>query len=145
MKHLNAVLSTCLTLGLAAAPAGAAAWNHSATVKASDYSPAVPGGVSVVVVAPGQTLLLTDIVITHNVTGTTNTFRANLKRGSASNATPCATAVTVLAPYVSPLETVSLNLTSPIEFQAGEQVCVVVGGASGTDGVSLSLVGVQLP
>lgn len=144
MKHLNAVLSTCLSLGLAM-PAVAAPWTHSVTVKASDYSSSSPGGVSVYVVAPGQTLRLTDVVMTHNVSSTTSTFRANLRRGPASNITPCATASPFLSPFVGPLETVSLNLTSPIVLQAGEQLCIVIGGAFGSDGVSFNLVGETLP
>lgn len=146
MKLSRLLLSTSLTAGLALAPhASAVAWNANATVKASDYNPAVPGGTSVLVVAAGETVQITDIVITHNVTSTTSTFRANLRRGPASNIVPCATASPVLTPYVSPLQTVSLHLTSPIELQAGEQLCVVVGGASGSDGITLNLVGVKLP
>jgi hypothetical protein len=97
------------------------------------------------VVGAGETLLLTDVVMTHNVTSTTGTFRANIRRGSASNPTACSTASPVLGPYVSPLQTVSLHLSSPLEFKSGEQICIVIGGASGTDGISFNLVGVKQP
>ncbi len=145
MKPLNVVLAAGLALALVGAPCAEAAtpWNLSVTVKASDYDPTVPGGVSVYVVPAGETLLLTDVVMTHNVSTTSATFRANIRRGPASNSPACATASAVLLPYVSPAETVSLNLSSPLRFQAGEQICIVIGGASGTDGVTFSLIGIQ--
>ncbi len=148
MQKLGFVLSAGLALGLVAAPAAQAksAWTQTVTVKASDWDPLVsPGGVSVLVVGAGETILLTDVVVTHNVVTTSSTFRANLRRGPASNPTPCATASLVLSPFVAPLETESINLSSAIEFQAGEQLCIVVGGAAGTDGLTFNLVGIKLP
>ncbi len=148
MKHSKLAWSGLVMLGLTLAPAAFAksAWTQSVTVKASDWDPiASPGGVSVVVVGAGKTLLLTDVIMTHNVITTTATFRANIRRGPASNPTACATASLVLGPYVSPLETESIDLSTPIEFQAGEQLCIVIGGASGSDGITFNLVGVELP
>ncbi len=143
----NLALATGLLLSLSHAPRAVAdtPWNQSVTVKASDFNPAVPGGVVVTIVGAGETLLLTDVVMTHNVSTTSATFRANIRRGLATNPSACSSASLVLGPYVSPLETVSLNLSSPLEFKAGEQICIVIGGASGTDGISFNLVGVKLP
>jgi hypothetical protein len=144
-KTLLAALALALALTGAVRAAADTPWSQSVTVRASDFNPAVPGGVLVHVVGAGETLLLTDVVMTHNVTSTTGTFRANIRRGSASNPTACSTASPVLGPYVSPLQTVSLHLSSPLEFKSGEQICIVIGGASGTDGISFNLVGVKQP
>ena len=81
--------------------------------------------------------------MTHNINTTTDTFRANIRRGPASNPTPCATASAVLLPYVSPAETVSLNLSTGIAFAPGEQLCIVIGGASGNAGVTFSFLGLK--
>jgi hypothetical protein len=144
MKATSLLLAS-LALALAGAPASAQTpWTQTATVRASDYDPAVDGaGVTVLVLAADESLVLTDVVMTHNINTTSNTFRANIKRGSASNATPCASATPVLAPYVSPDETVSLNLTTGIAFAAGEQICVVIGGAIGSEGVSFTFLGLK--
>ncbi len=144
----NLVLAAGVVLAFASAPSVQAksAWTQSVTVKASDWDAVLsPGGVSVLVVGAGETVLLTDVVMTHNVITTSATFRANLRRGSAANPTPCSSATAVLTPFVAPLETVSLNLSSPLEFQAGEQLCIVIGGAAGTDGITFNLVGIKLP
>ena len=146
MKRTILFLASSLAAVLAAAPHASAQtrWDYSVTVRASDWDPAVnPGGVPVYVLGPTQQLSLTDVIMTHNLSTTTGTFRANIKRGPASNPTPCATAPgALLTPYVSPLETVSLNLSTGIAFQPGDQICVVVGGASGTSGITFNFSGV---
>lgn len=146
MKATNLLLaSLAVALAGAAAPASAQTpWNLIRTVKASDYDPAVSaGGVTALVLGAGESLVITDAILTHNSNTTTGTFRANILRGSASNATPCATANPVLIPYVSALETVSLNLTTGIAFGPGEQLCLNVGGATGSSGITFTFIGVK--
>ena len=139
------LLLTSLALALAAAPASAQTpWTQSKTVLASDYDPAVsPGGVLVFVLDADESVTVTDVIMTHNINSTSGTFRANIGRGSASNATPCATAAPVLLPYVSPKETVSLNLTTGLAFAPGEQLCAYVGGASGSSGLTFTFIGTK--
>ena len=110
MKPLNVVLAAGLALALAGAPCAEAAtpWNLSVTVKASDYDPTVPGGVSVYVVPAGETLLLTDVVMTHNVSTTSATFRANIRRGPASNSPACRSFISARA-----IASTSSSVTSP--------------------------------
>ena len=113
-------------------------WELTETVQTGDPD-------LVYTVPTGQLLVVTDAVITHNVNTTTNTFRVNIRRGPASNPTPCETAALVLGPYVSPDGTVSLSLTTGILFKAEEQICVVVGGAGANEGVSFTLTGFTAP
>jgi len=115
-------------------------YDETVTVKSGDVGGFA--GVLVEKVPDNQHLILTDVVMTHNINTTTNTFRANIRRGPASNPVDCDTAGLVLGPYVSPDETVSINLTTGIEFGPGEQICVVIGGAGTPDeGVTFSFTG----
>jgi hypothetical protein len=115
-------------------------FDQTATVKASDTGG--PAGV-MVVKAQQKALVITDFVMTHNVNTTDGTFRVNFRRGPASNANDCDTAGLILGPYVSSAETVSINLTTGLRLEPGEQLCVAVGGASGNDGVTFSLSGYE--
>jgi hypothetical protein len=115
-------------------------FEHVATVKASDLGG--PAGV-LVTKAVERAIVITDVVITHNVNTTTETFRVNLRRGPAGNPNDCDTAGLMLGPYVSPAETVSINLTSGLMLKPGEQLCVVVGGAIGDEGATFTLSGYE--
>jgi hypothetical protein len=146
MKRTLLFLASSLVAVVAAAPSASAQtrYSQSVTVKASDWDPvANPGGVPVLVLGANEQLALTDVIMTHNTINTTGTFRANIRRGPASNPTPCATAGAVLTPFVSPLQTVALDLSTGLAFQAGEQICIVVGGASGSSGITFNFSGIK--
>lgn len=115
-------------------------FDTTATVKASDS-----GGPAGVLVAKAQqkALVITDFVITHNVNTTDGTFRVNFRRGPASNANDCDTAGLILGPYVSSAETVSINMTTGLRLEPGEQLCVAIGGATGNEGATFSLSGFE--
>jgi hypothetical protein len=114
-------------------------WDLSLTVKSDD------GVVHAFTVPQGRHLILTDVIMTHNVSSTTGTFRANIGRGPASNPSPCDTYDTVLPPYVSPAETVSINMTTGIEFLPGEQLCILIGSAGAGEGVTFAFTGYLAP
>jgi hypothetical protein len=111
------------------------------TVQSGD----VGGPAGVMVAKAGQrALVITDVVITHNVNTTTDTFRVNFRRGPASNANDCDSAGLILGPYVSPGETVSVNMSTGLRLLPGEQLCVVVGGtADANEGVTFTLTGYE--
>lgn len=114
-------------------------WEAVTTVRQGDQGGTA--GVLVERVPANEKLVLTDVVMTHNVNTTTSTFRANIRRGPASNATNCETAGLVLGPYVSPDETVSINLTTGLVFEADEQICVAIGGAGANEGITFTFIG----
>jgi hypothetical protein len=114
-------------------------WEEVITVQQGDQGGTA--GVLVEKVPANEILVLTDVVMTHNVITTTSTFRANIRRGPASNATDCDTAGLVLGPYVRPEETVSINLTTGVVFEPDEQICVVVGGAVANQGITFTFIG----
>ncbi|MEO0974299.1 MAG: hypothetical protein AAFX85_14505, partial [Pseudomonadota bacterium] len=68
----------------------------------------------------------------------------NIRRGSSTNANDCDTAALMLGPYVSPAETVSVNLTTGLRLAPGEQLCVAIGGAGDGQGISIAVTGYQV-
>ena len=114
-------------------------WDTVITVRQGEQGSSA--GVLVERVPDGEILILTDVIMTHNVNTTTSTFRANIRRGPASNTDECETASLVLGPYVSPDETVSLNLTTGVVFEPEEQICVAIGGAGANQGISFTFIG----
>ena len=114
-------------------------YGETVTVKSGDEG--VLLGVVIEVVPSDQHLILTDVVMTHNVNTTSTFFRANIRRGPDTNVTACESAGLVLGPYVNPGETVSINLSTGIEFGPDEQLCVTVGGAGVDEGLTLTFTG----
>ena len=78
--------------------------------------------------------------MTHNVNTTTNTFRANIRVGTCAGS-----ASLVLGPYVSPDETVSINLATGIRLAPGTQLCMAIGGAGGNEGFTATFTGYTNP
>ena len=117
-------------------------WDFRSTKQARDWSPSNPQGAHIYTVPMGKKLSITDFIMTHNIVTNDLTFRANIGRGPASNGVPCQTRGSLMGPYVSSQETVSINLTSPFVLSEGEQLCLVVGGAYNVQGISSSFVGV---
>lgn len=119
-------------------------WDYALTVKAQDNT-TTPTGFHVLTVPSGKKLVITDVVMTHNIITTSGTFRANIRRGPATNGSACKTASLVLGPYVNPKETVSLNLSTGIVFNSGDQLCIAIGGTGGpTEGVTFAFSGYYL-
>jgi len=116
-------------------------WDLTTTVKSDDLGG--PAGVFLTKAPDNLAIVITDVVMTHNVNTTTGTFRANIRRGPANNPTDCETAGLILGPYVSPDETVSINLTTGLQLLPGEQLCVAIGGAGAAEGVTFSFSGYQ--
>jgi len=114
-----------------------------ATVLAGDQG--ASAGVLIAKAPADKALIITDLVMTHNVNTTTATFRANFRRGPASNPTDCETAGLVLGPYVSPEQTVSIDLSTGLRLNAGEQLCLAVGGAGAGEGITVALSGYEAP
>ena len=114
-------------------------WEAVITIRQGDQGDTA--GVLVARVPADQQLVLTDVVMTHNVSTANSTFRANIRRGSASNPSSCQTAGLVLGPFVSSNETVSINLTTGLVFEAGEQICVAIGGAGPNEGITFTFIG----
>lgn len=114
-------------------------YDKTVTVQTNDEG--TLAGVVIEVVPDDQHLVLTDVVMTHNVNTTSTFFRANIRRGPSTNVTACETAGLVLGPYANPGETVSVNLSTGIEFGPGEQLCVVVGGAGADEGLTITFTG----
>lgn len=142
MRGKNAIFpNLALTLLLSGCVTTNQLWDHGVTVKSQDNT-AAPGGFPVYTVPANKQLVLTDVVMTHNVNTTTGTFRANIRRGPASNASACQTAGLVLGPYVRPSETIALDLTTGILFKSGDQLCIAIGGAGApTEGVTFGFSG----
>lgn len=116
-------------------------WEHVITVKAQDNT-STPTGFHSYTVPSDKNLVITDVVMTHNINTTTNTFRTNIRRGPSSNGAPCQTAGLVLGPYVRPNETVSINLSTGVLYNAGDQLCIAIGGTTGSNqGVTHSFTG----
>ena len=145
MKPMSLFFTAAVVLAAAPAAKAATPWSQTVTVTGADFNPDTPGGTSVLVVDAAEGLLLTDVVMTHNHLYTRLTFRANIRRGDAFNDVPCASASPVLTPFVSPVHNVSLNLSTGILFLPGEQICIVVENAHGTDGIVFNLSGATLP
>jgi hypothetical protein len=82
-------------------------------------------------------LVVTDLVATHNVIDTNSTFRLNFSRSSNN----CESVTQLLTPYVNPLETLSINLSTGLEFLPGESICAGVGGAGAGEGITFNLSG----
>lgn len=114
-------------------------YDETVTVQTGDEG--ALAGLVIEVVPDDQHLVLTDVVMTHNVNTTSTLFRANIRRGPSTNVTACEIAGLVLGPYVNPGETVSVNLSTGIEFGPGEQLCVVVGGAGAGEGLTITFTG----
>jgi hypothetical protein len=98
-------------------------------------------GVLIAKAPSDKALVITDFVMTHNVSTTSSTFRANFRRGPVTNPVDCQSANAVLGPYVNPKETVSINLSTGLLLKPGEQLCLAVGGASTGQGISVNITG----
>jgi hypothetical protein len=96
-------------------------WDTSLTIKQGDEG--TKDAVPVESVPTGQALIVTDIVMNHNIKTTTAIHRGTIYRGSAGNAVACDNADSVLIPFVEPGGFQSIHLNTGIRFGPGEQLC----------------------
>jgi len=145
MKTMSVVLAVAVALAAAPAARAETHWSQSVTVTGADLAPAAPGGVPVLVLGADESVVLTDAVMTQTRVYQPYTYRVYIRRGEATNEVPCDVASRVLTSYVPAAGTASINLSTGLLFQPGEQICLFVDGASGTDGIAFDLIGVKLP
>ena len=107
------------------------AWTEQETVQVQDDFVVIKS------VSPGEVLVLTDVIMMHNVLSTTDTFVAFV----ATSSNQCQTRTHVLPAYVSPLKTESINLSTGIEVPGGHQLCARVTAGPPTHGITFSFSG----
>lgn len=94
-------------------------------------------------VPSGKKLVLTDLLVTHNIVGETDVLGANILRAAAD--TNCASGPVGLRHQlrVGPGAGTNLSLTTGLEYLEGEQVCLATGGipVNPVLGLSYSLIG----
>ncbi len=99
---------------------------HGITAAADMLLPRVP---------EDKKLVLTDFLVTHNITGASNVLGANFRFSS----TTCDEgARTIFQLRVGPGAGTNVNLTTGFEVPPGQEICFATGGSSATPNLGLS-------